>query len=46
VSQQHPLERLGQIEHFPVWCSILVELADGHHIVSVGPQQFQLRTSL
>jgi hypothetical protein len=46
VSQQHPLERLGEIKHFRVRCSILLELADGHHIVSVGTQQVQLRASL
>jgi hypothetical protein len=37
---------LGEIEHCRVRCSILLELADGHDIVTVGPQQIELRSSL
>ncbi len=46
VSQQHPLKGLGEIERLRVRYSILRELADRHHIVSVGTQQVQLRASL
>jgi hypothetical protein len=46
VSQQHPLEQLGEIEYLRVRCSILREFADCHHIVPVGTQQVQLRASL
>lgn len=36
VSQQNPLERLGEIKHGRIRYSVLLELADGHDIVSVG----------
>jgi hypothetical protein len=46
VSQQYSLERLGEIEHFRIWCSILIELANGDDIVSVPAQNLQLRAGL
>ena len=36
VSQQNPCERLGEIEYFRIWYPILIELADGYHIMSVA----------
>jgi hypothetical protein len=45
VSQQCPLERLGEIEHFRIGCSIPAELADGYHIVSVAAQNVELYAS-
>jgi hypothetical protein len=42
VSQQHPLDGLGEVVHFRIGRSILAELADGYYIVPVAAQNVEL----
>lgn len=46
VSQQHPLEGLSELEHFPIRCSIPAKFADGYDVVSIGAQVVELCASL
>src|SRR5438309_864880 len=46
VSQQHALQQWGELEYFGVRRPIVIELADGHHIVPVAAQNVELRARL